>query len=136
MIGLLAITLLACHAVVGIPTIDIKGSKFFTSDGNQFFVEGTELIATRDSTFITQAGITYQSSSSNFLTNGDQCKIDAKLIAATGANVVRVYSVDPTLTHDTCMKAFEDVGIYVICGMSTPSFFIDRVWAFLQPPKG
>lgn len=26
--------------VVGIPTISIKGSKLFTSDGNQFFVKG------------------------------------------------------------------------------------------------
>ena len=45
-----------------------------------------------------QLGIVYQSatSTSNYLADGDQCKIDAKLIAATGANVIRVYAVDPT----------------------------------------
>ena len=71
----------------------------------------------------------YQSatSTSNYLADGAQCQIDAKLIAATGANVIRVYSVDPTLNHDACMQAFEDAGIYVICDMSTPNYFIDNV---------
>lgn len=63
----------------------------------------------------------------NVLTNGDQCKIDAKLIGELGANVVRVYSVDPTLEHDECMKAFDDAGIYVIVDMSTPVYYINRV---------
>jgi hypothetical protein len=27
-------------AVAAIPTISVKGSKFFTSDGNQFYVKG------------------------------------------------------------------------------------------------
>lgn len=63
----------------------------------------------------------------NGLTNGDQCKIDAKLIGELGANVVRVYSVDPTLNHDACMNAFAENGIYVIVDMSTPTYSINRV---------
>lgn len=27
-----------------IPTISVKGSKFFTSDGNQFYVKGNHII--------------------------------------------------------------------------------------------
>ncbi|CAO2653469.1 Nn.00g028800.m01.CDS01 [Neocucurbitaria sp. VM-36] len=114
---LIAAALVACRAVVGIPTIEIKGSKFFTSEGNQFFVKG----------------IIYQSANAttNYLTDGAQCKIDAKLIAAMGANVVRVYSIDPTLSLDECMQAFADEGVYVICDMSTPTYRLDKdkpVW--------
>ncbi|KAF2469097.1 uncharacterized protein BDR25DRAFT_229953, partial [Lindgomyces ingoldianus] len=99
-------------AVFAIPTIEAKGAKFFTSDGDQFYVKG----------------VAYQHSITdvNNLVNGDQCKIDAPLIKELGANVVRVYSVDPTLNHDTCMNAFADAGIYVLVDMSTPTFSINR----------
>ena len=63
----------------------------------------------------------------NGLVDGDQCRIDAKLIGQLGANVIRVYTVDPTLNHDECMKAFSDQGIYVIIDMSTPTYSINRV---------
>jgi len=35
---LLALALAAVTAAI--PTIEVKGSKFFTSDGNQFYVKG------------------------------------------------------------------------------------------------
>jgi hypothetical protein len=76
-----------------------------------------------------QVGVVYQPSSGdvNNLVDGDQCKIDATSIAELGANLVSVYSVDPTLNHDDCMKAFEEEGIYVMLVMSTPDFAINRV---------
>lgn len=37
---LLAIFGLLAGLVYAIPTISVKGSKFFTSDGNQFFLKG------------------------------------------------------------------------------------------------
>lgn len=61
------------------------------------------------------------------LLNGPQCKIDAQLIADLGANVVRVYSVDPTLSSEECMNAFADKGIYLIIDMATPRLSISRV---------
>lgn len=36
-----------------------------------------------------------------------------------GANAIRVYHVDPTANHDTCMKAFDDAGIYVFLDLDT-----------------
>lgn len=38
---LLAILGLLASLAHAIPTISTKGSKFFTSDGNQFFIKGT-----------------------------------------------------------------------------------------------
>lgn len=63
------------------------------------------------------------------LTDGAQCSIDAKLIAQLGANVIRVYTIDPTLIVADCMKAFEDEGIYVLVDMTTPTIAFNRVHA-------
>jgi len=105
MLALLALFALL-YLVHAIPTISIKGSKFFTSDGDQFYIKGVAYQPHDDEDF-------------NGLTNGAQCAIDAKLIADLGANVVRVYSADPTLNHDDCMTAFAEHGIYVIVDVTT-----------------
>lgn len=39
--SLVACVLAGAAAVAAIPTISAKGSKFFTSDGNQFYVKGS-----------------------------------------------------------------------------------------------
>jgi len=37
-----------------------------------------------------------------------------------GVNAVRVYSVDPTLNHDTCMSYLAAAGIYLILDVNSP----------------
>lgn len=90
-----------------IPTISQKGQKFFTSDGNQWFVKG----------------VAYQLNPLDLGTDVTQCQADANLMQQLGTNAIRVYHVDPSLDHDACMKAFEDAGIYVfvvsLIGIST-----------------
>lgn len=46
MLFLILLGLLASH-ILAIPTISAKGSKFFTSDGNQFFLKGPGLASYR-----------------------------------------------------------------------------------------
>ncbi|KAF2647237.1 glycoside hydrolase family 72 protein [Lophiostoma macrostomum CBS 122681] len=105
-----ALILVSSRVVQALPTISTKGSKFFTSDGDQFYIKG----------------IVYQFYTlGTNLVNGDQCKIDADAISELGANLVSVYAVDPTVNHDECMEAFEEKGIYVMIYMSTPSFTIN-----------
>lgn len=41
-----ACALAGAAAVAAIPTISVKGSKFFTSDGDQFYVKGRQAPAT------------------------------------------------------------------------------------------
>lgn len=43
-----------------------------------------------------------------------------------GANVVRVYEVDPSKDHDACMKSFADHGLYLVLDIATPTFSINR----------
>ena len=39
---LITIAAIFLASVAAIPTISIKGSKFFTSDGNQFYIKGQQ----------------------------------------------------------------------------------------------
>ncbi|KAL8685121.1 MAG: hypothetical protein Q9224_005955 [Gallowayella concinna] len=83
--------------LAAIPTISAVGSKFFTSDGNQFYIKG----------------IAYQLISTDPLIDTDQCKRDARQMKDLGANSIRVYHVDPAGDHQGCMDAFADAGIYL-----------------------
>ncbi|KAL8896550.1 MAG: hypothetical protein Q9207_007656 [Kuettlingeria erythrocarpa] len=94
---LLAILSAVKDVGAALPTISAVGSKFFTSDGNQFFIKG----------------IAYQLIPTDPLVDADQCKRDAKQMQDLGANVIRVYHVDPTADHKGCMDAFDDAGIYL-----------------------
>lgn len=91
-----------------LPTISVKGSKFFTSDGNQFYLKG----------------VAYQLTNDDPLANSDQCKLDAALMQTLGANSIRVYHVDPTANHDSCMQTFSDAGIYAWIDLDTFSTYI------------
>ncbi|ORY14037.1 Glucanosyltransferase-domain-containing protein [Clohesyomyces aquaticus] len=101
--SLLTCTLASLAAVNAIPTISVKGSKFFTSDGDQFFLKG----------------IAYQLVPDDPLIDNNQCQLDAKLMKDLGANSIRVYHVDPSGDHKACMSTFADVGIYLWVDLDT-----------------
>lgn len=107
MIGLLS-TLLFASTALAIPTISAKGSKFFTSDGDQFFIKG----------------VAYQLTPNDPLVDSNQCQLDASLMKELGANTIRVYHVDPSGDHDDCMSAFSDAGIYVFLDLDTFDTYI------------
>ncbi|KAL5118798.1 hypothetical protein ACEQ8H_003301 [Pleosporales sp. CAS-2024a] len=100
---------LATAAIAGlsgvdaIPTISAKGTKFFTSDGKQFFVKG----------------VAYQLVPEDPLVTSSQCSLDAALMKSIGVNSIRVYHVDPTANHDACMQTFSDAGIYIWVDLDT-----------------
>ena len=41
-------------------------------------------------------------------------------------NTVRVYTVDNTADHDTCMNALADAGIYLVLDVNTPFYSLNR----------
>jgi hypothetical protein len=47
-----------------------------------------------------------------------------------GANVIRVYHVDPKADHSGCMSEFADAGIYAIIDMDTFNTYILPVRLF------
>ncbi|KAL8748736.1 MAG: hypothetical protein Q9184_007116 [Pyrenodesmia sp. 2 TL-2023] len=113
-LALLAILSAVNHVGAALPIISAVGSKFFTSDGNQFFIKG----------------IAYQLVPTDPLVDTDQCKRDAKQMQDLGANVIRVYHVDPTADHKGCMDAFDDAGIYLFVDLDDFPTQIQPLTAF------
>ena len=72
-------------------------------------------------------GVAYQLTDHDPLIDNKQCELDAKQMQDLGANVIRVYHVDPTGDHSGCMKAFADVGIYLFVDLDTFSTQITQV---------
>ncbi|KAI0407908.1 Glucanosyltransferase-domain-containing protein [Xylaria palmicola] len=91
-----------------ISTIEAYGNKFFTSEGDQFFIKG----------------VAYQLVPDDPLIDTAQCSRDAALMEKLGVNTIRVYHVDPEADHDGCMKVFADAGIYALIDMDTFSTYI------------
>jgi hypothetical protein len=46
-----------------------------------------------------------------------------------GVNTIRVYHVDAKATHDGCMKALDDAGIYLLVDLDTFDTYIEPVGA-------
>ncbi|KAJ4337065.1 hypothetical protein N0V87_004918 [Didymella glomerata] len=106
-----ACALAGAVAVDAIATISAKGSKFFTSDGNQFYVKG----------------IAYQLVPDDPLLDATQCGLDAALMKTIGTNSIRVYHVDPKQDHTKCMSAFADAGIYIWLDLDTFDTQIEQI---------
>jgi len=93
--------------------ITVKGNAFFQGN-NRFYVRG----------------IDYQpGGSSNLvdpLADPEICKRDIAKFKELGTNVVRIYSVDNSANHDTCMQELADAGIYLVLDTNTPDYSINR----------
>ncbi len=48
------------------------------------------------------------------LANAAACTRDLPYLKQLGVNAVRVYSVDASLNHDSCMQALSGAGIYLM----------------------
>jgi hypothetical protein len=78
-------------------------------------------------------GIAYQLTPEDPLVDTEQCTRDAAAMKTLGANVIRVYHVDPKADHDGCMSAFADAGIYTLIDLDTFSTYILPVSLVLSP---
>ena len=75
----------------------------------------------------------YQDGVDDPLSVPEQCELDASLMKNLLVNTIRVYSVNNDLSHDQCMKIFEEHGIYVVISLDTPMATIYRVSRWHSP---
>jgi len=124
--GKLSLSLLAlAGGALGadLPSITMKGQKFFYPNGTQFFMKG---VAYQQDT--SAAGQTFEKKK-NFidpLADEKACKRDIPLLEELGANTIRTYAIDPDADHSACMKLLQDAGIYVVSDLGEPSTSINR----------
>lgn len=75
-------------------------------------------------------GVDYQpggsSDMSDPLADSSTCERDIAEFKKLGVNTVRVYMVDNSVNHDTCMNALADAGIYLILDVNNPLYSINR----------
>ena len=124
-------------AASSLPKISAVGSKFFTEDGNQFYIKGYLVQPLPPSSLerkltMDHDSIAYQLVSTDPLLDESQCKLDASSMQKLGANTIRVYHVDPTGDHSGCMSAFASAGIYLFVDLDTFDTQINQVWT-LKP---
>lgn len=93
--------------------ITVKGNAFFQGD-NRFYIRGVD----------------YQPGGSSKLEDPiaepTTCKRDIAKFQELGVNTVRVYSVDNSKSHDECMQALADAGIYLVLDVNTPKYSLNR----------
>ncbi|KOS21596.1 hypothetical protein ESCO_005044 [Escovopsis weberi] len=61
------------------------------------------------------------------LADPDICQRDIQHFKDLGINTIRVYAVDNSKDHDTCMNALADAGIYVVADVNNPKYSINRI---------
>ncbi|KAL5046593.1 hypothetical protein BDW71DRAFT_207385 [Aspergillus fruticulosus] len=123
-----ALAAAAASALLGqvmadIDPIIIKGSKFFYSSNNtQFYIRGVAY----QQDYTANSTSSSDSSYKDPLADETACKRDIPILQDLNTNTIRVYAIDPTKNHTTCMNMLADAGIYVIADLSDPSESIDR----------
>ncbi|KAI6250010.1 1,3-beta-glucanosyltransferase [Erysiphe necator] len=122
-VSVLSTALLIRFTLADLQPIIIKGSHFFYENGTEFFIRG---VAYQQDIINLSASSTGTTSYSDPLADKNACKRDIPLLQELGANVIRVYAIDPTADHSFCMKLLQDAGIYVIQDLSNPTSSINR----------
>ncbi|KAI8951196.1 family 72 glycoside hydrolase [Xylaria longipes] len=121
----LASSMLLAAADAALEPIVMKGSKFFTKSGDQFFLKG---IAYQQEAGTGPKGDTSSSSNKYIdpLSNEKTCKRDIPILEKLGVNAIRTYAINPDSDHSACMKLLDDAGIYVIADLGEPALSINR----------
>ncbi|EWC48243.1 hypothetical protein DRE_02347 [Drechslerella stenobrocha 248] len=105
--------------------IVVKGSKFFhKNSGDQFFMKGVAYQA--DLSGVDASKLKPGQQFVDPLADVAGCTRDIPLLQALNTNLIRVYAIDTTKSHDTCMKMLVDAGIYVIADLSEPGLSVNR----------
>ncbi|KAI0017848.1 putative beta (1-3) glucanosyltransferase gel3p [Xylariomycetidae sp. FL0641] len=119
----LASTLLLAANAAALEPIVMKGAKFFTKSGEQFFMKGMAYQQESGS------GPGGKSTSDNYkdpLADEAACKRDVPILEKLGINTIRTYAINPDADHDACMKLLQDAGIYVVSDLGEPALSVNR----------
>lgn len=116
---LVAATALA--ATVGaLPQVTRKGRYLYTPDGTRFYIKGVAYQPQGQAANDPNNPFLEPATFIDPLADSTGCARDIPYLTQLGVNVIRVYSVDNTQSHDSCMSALETAGIYTMIDLSLP----------------
>jgi hypothetical protein len=115
-----AVALALSSRVYAIGKITRTGRYLYNSDGSRFFIKGVAYQEQGAASVDPNAPFSEPSTFIDPLANGTACQRDLPYLQQLGVNTVRVYSVNSSLNHDTCMQALSGAGIYVILDLTLP----------------
>ncbi|KAI1182098.1 Glucanosyltransferase-domain-containing protein [Nemania serpens] len=105
-----------------IPDIKVYGQHFFyTNNGSQFYMKGVAYQEDFSPNGSTNANVKY----SDPLSDKAKCARDIPYMKKIFTNVIRVYAIDPTVSHDDCMELLAANDIYVVADLSEPGTSIN-----------
>jgi len=109
-------------ATADVDPIVIKGSKFFyKTNGTQFYIKGVAY----QQNVITSGG--NANAFADPLADAAGCARDIPYLKQLNTNTIRVYAVDPTADHSSCMTALANAGIYTLIDLGSPNTSITSV---------
>jgi hypothetical protein len=117
----LCIAIISCCHVspvqAWLPHIVTKGNKFFNSEtGTEFRMKGIAYYPRPNSGELADVG-NYDWAADE---HEDVWKPHVEVMKDLGVNTIRLYSVDPSVSHDKFMCACSEAGIYVLVGLTAP----------------
>ncbi|KAK1590069.1 glycolipid anchored surface protein [Colletotrichum navitas] len=110
--------LVLVHNASALEPIIMKGTKFFYTNGTQFFMKG---IAYQQDT-AAAGGESVTGEYKDPLADEAACRRDIPILVEAGTNTIRTYAIDPKNDHSACMKILDDAGIYVVSDLETPQW--------------
>ncbi|KIK71388.1 carbohydrate-binding module family 43 protein [Collybiopsis luxurians FD-317 M1] len=106
--------------VQAISKVSRSGRYLYTDDGNRFYIKGVAYQPQGAVDTSTDNPFLEPSSFIDPLADSAGCSRDLPFLKQLGVNAVRVYSVNSSLNHDSCMSALSGAGIYTIIDLSLP----------------
>lgn len=107
-------------AVAALPQVTRKGRYLYTPDGSRFYIKGAAYQPQGQASNNPNDPFLEPSTFIDPLADSSGCARDVPYLTQLGVNVIRVYSVDNTQNHDSCMSALEQAGIYTMIDLSLP----------------
>ncbi|RDW69946.1 putative GEL1 protein [Coleophoma crateriformis] len=105
---------LAPRASTTITPVTVTGNAFYAGS-SRFFIRGVDY-QPGGGTGVVQDPIADAAS----------CQRDIAQFTKLGINTIRVYAVDNSANHDTCMNALAAAGIYLVLDVNTPLYSINQ----------
>ncbi|KAF8319321.1 carbohydrate-binding module family 43 protein/Glycoside hydrolase family 72 protein [Clavulina sp. PMI_390] len=118
--ALLAAGLVLADSATAVQKISRAGRYLFGADGNRFYIKG---LSYQQQGLITSSDPTAFPEPSDYidpLADSAGCARDLPYMKQLGINTIRVYSVNSSANHDSCMSALSGAGIYTIIDLSLP----------------